>query len=103
MWGKSAAAGTMTEGSFYGRCDRKATSSSTAPASPPWRVQGQFIFIIQFEEPRQLYQSIPANDADIVGVPELLLGGVRVVHIHVIDRPARQDDVVEGLLEGAHR
>ena len=91
----------MTEGNFCGRCDRKATSSSTAPASPPWRVQGQFI--IQLDEPRQSYQSIPANDADIVGVSELLLGGVRVVHVHVIDRPTRQDDVVEGLLEGAHR
>ena len=46
---------------------------------------------------------LPADDADVVGVGQLLGGGVGVVGVHVVDGAAGHDDVVEGLLEGADR
>ena len=45
----------------------------------------------------------PADDANVVGIGQLLLGRVRIPRVHVVDGPAREDDVVEGFLEGAHR
>jgi hypothetical protein len=42
-------------------------------------------------------------DANVIRVGQLFVGGVRVPGVHVVDGPAREDDVVEGFLEGAHR
>ena len=49
------------------------------------------------------YLNVPANDADVVGGGELLLGGVRVPRVHVVDGPPAHDDVIESLLEGPQR
>ncbi len=46
---------------------------------------------------------LPADDADVVGGGELLLGGVGIPGVHVVDGPPGQDHVVERLLEGPCR
>lgn len=45
---------------------------------------------------------LPADDADVVGVRQLFCSGVRVPGVHVVDGSAREYDVIEGFLEGAH-
>lgn len=46
---------------------------------------------------------LPAYNADIVGRLQLLGSRVRIQRVHVVDGAARQDHVVERLLEVAYR
>ena len=43
--------------------------------------------------------NLPADNADVVCIGQLLLGGVGIPRVHVVDGPTTHDDVIEGLLE----
>jgi len=51
---------------------------------------------------RRCHHLLPADDANIVGVRELLGRGVRIEGVHVVDGASRENDIIERLLEGAH-
>jgi len=45
---------------------------------------------------------LPADDADVVSVGELLGSSVRVESVHVVDCSAGEDHIVKCFLEGSH-